>query len=122
MPVPSEDVPCSLTTHNFSTQIIDKTVLFQVLQMNGQVYIWIGDESASLSNLSVGIPGVQGQNGAATCIFGSSGDQSRELSEKLSSRLKKQVWVSFNTTDDILTTPGIIQALIDEIRQKPDKF
>jgi len=122
MPVPTEDVPCSLSNYSFNTQIIDKNFLFQVLQLSGQVYIWIGEADGRLDNLSVGIPGLSGNSSAAaTCIFGG-GEQSRDLSEKLSHRLKKQVWVSFSTADDLLTTPAILSALMQQIKDHPEKF
>nr|ALS04456.1 proteasome assembly chaperone 4-like protein [Acartia pacifica] len=118
MPVPTDDTACSLKTHNFGLQILDKSILFQVLQMSEQLYIWIGEGNGELQNLSVGVP-VQG--GAASSIFGG-GDQSRQLADRLSGRLKKQVWVSFSTCDDILTTPAILERLITEIKEHPDKF
>jgi hypothetical protein len=49
-------------------------------------------------------------------------DQPQCRSGRLAKKLNKQVFVSYNVADDMLTTPQVIERLVDEIKKLPEKF
>lgn len=113
-----EEVESRLALHNFSTKVHDRLINFQVLQLVGQVLVWVGEGDPVLSNLAMGVPG---DKGASSNLLGVGG-QATQLSARLAKKLNKQVLVSYNLEDDMLTTPAVLQRLMEEIKNHPEKF
>jgi len=106
-----------LGLHEWSETLQERTIYFQVLRLEGQVMIWVGEE-AVLGCLAMAVPVV---DCPSTQVIGSN-DQSLQLSSQLAKKLSKQVLVSFNLEDDIMFTPMVVGRLMKEIKEKPDKF
>jgi len=106
-----------LSVHAWSAQLQERTICFQALRLEGQVMIWVGEEPV-LGCLAMAVPLV---DCPSTQVIGNN-DQSLQLSSRLAKKLSKQVLVSFNLEDDILFTPMVIGRLMQEIKDKPDKF
>lgn len=49
-------------------------------------------------------------------------EQSLKLSSHLAKKLGKQVFLSFNVEDDVLFSPAVLARLMQEVKEKPDKF
>ena len=49
-------------------------------------------------------------------------EQSLKLSSHLAKKLGKQVFLSFNVDDDVLFGPAVHARLMQEMKEKPDKF
>lgn len=49
--------PCAsrLLLHSFKDVILDTPVHFQLLMLQGSLFLWIGDNAADMSNLSVAL-------------------------------------------------------------------
>lgn len=111
------------------------------------LYLWIGDSSASMDNLAcametplerdpIGIEIMQAVNVEQQGVYAGLG---KDLASKLSKRLKKQVFVSFNVNQNLLEqTPMLSEdslessdanllllierSLFAEIKSKPECF
>ncbi|EIE79900.1 hypothetical protein RO3G_04605 [Rhizopus delemar RA 99-880] len=86
-------------THLFMTEPIH----FQVTVMNKSAFIWVGQSSGKLGDLSMAVPPLATHNTAsATILLGKNvSEQSKNLAP---SRYKQQFYVSFdlNQSDDML--------------------
>jgi len=110
--------PCTINIHKFSSLISERLIHYQVTQLRGQTMIWVGEGDPVLSSLAAGVPG---PDCPSTSLFGG-GDQSTMLAGRLAKKLNKQVFVSYNVADDLLTTPQVIERLVEEIKKFPEKF
>jgi len=110
--------PCSIKIHNFSSTISERLIHYQVTQLVGQTMIWVGEGDPALSSLAAGVPG---PGCPSTPLLGG-GDQSTLLAGRLAKKLNKQVFVSYNVAEDMLTTPQVIERLVEEIKNFPEKF
>jgi len=80
--------------------------------------IWVGEGDPALTSLAAGVPG---PDCPSTTLLGGE-DQSNMLAGRLAKKLKKQVFVSYNVADDMLTTPQVLERLMEEMKKCPDKF
>jgi len=110
--------PCNISVHSFEHKLCDTNINYQVTKLSGQTMIWVGSGEPTLSSLSVAVPT---KDFPSTQIIGS-GEQSSMLSSRLSKKLNKQVFVSYNVPDDNILTPLIIEKLVAEIKKCPEKF
>ena len=76
----------SITVHNFSEKLLERSVEFQVTRLQGQTFIWVGSEP-SLASLAAAVPG---QDCPSTALLPGS-DQSQLLASRLARKLNKQV-------------------------------
>lgn len=110
--------PCSLNNHSFSGTAGETKVNFQVLQLQDQLLVWAGTGPPSLSELAVAVP-LRDQ--PSTKLLGQN-DLSSGLATRLSKKLNKQVFVSYNLPKDEHTLPQVEQRINKEIKDNPDKF
>ncbi|ODN04496.1 Proteasome assembly chaperone 4 [Orchesella cincta] len=114
--------------HQFGTQVLDTTYFFQVTNFGNSIYLWIGDGSGKMDDLAMSSVTPYDKKGMPTTtkILGSSGDNlSESFAGKLTKRLKKPVYVSFNVDVGAMYTTilqDIEQRLYEEITLCPDKF
>lgn len=116
-------VESTLRIHTFSKNIYGTDIQFSVLKMKDSVFIWVGfDKSRRFSELNLAIQGKYGKTPLSTHLLGSSSDIiSKMLTSKLSKRLEKPVFLSYNVQDNQLTTE-IVRTLMDEIKASPLLF
>jgi len=111
--------PSSINIHNFSLVYNDRNIQFQVTKLTGQTLIWIGEGSnSSLATLAAAVPVA---DCPSTTLLGGN-EQSTRLAGNLAKKLKKQVFMSYNLEDDMLTTPMVLERLIEEIKVHPEMF
>jgi proteasome assembly chaperone 4 len=107
-------------SHFFSTDICDTQFNFRILQMKESVFIYIGqNESEHFNEMAMAMQTPTSVIGTSI-MGGSTGSQ--ELAEKISKRLKKQVFISCNAPDDRIVRPSIENRLIEEIKEHMDEF
>lgn len=88
--------------------------------MQESLFIYIGKkDSEDLSGLAIGFTSQQKESLSSSII---ESPESRDLAQKLSLRLNKPVFVSFNVAPDRITKPTIEQRLIKEITDHPEYF
>ena len=81
--------PCTVLVHNFSCQISERPIHYQVTKLAGQTMIWVGEGGVpSMASLAAGVPGISSL--ASTMLLGK-GDQSCMLAGRLAKKLNKQV-------------------------------
>lgn len=115
----------SFKLHTFSTEVLDKKVLFQVIRMLDSLMIFINlKEKMVLYDLSLGMFNTRKmQAPIATKIIGNLvEDTSKNMALKFARKLGKSVYISLNVDNDRLMLPAIEKRLCEEIKNKPDKF
>ena len=81
--------PCTVLVHNFSCQISERPIHYQVTKLAGQSMIWVGEGgNPSMASLAAGVPGTSSL--ASTMLLGK-GDHSCMLAGRLAKKLNKQV-------------------------------
>jgi len=116
-------MPCSLKFHNFSIKVVDTTINCEVIVLEDSLYVWIGDSANRvMDDLSFALKVKSEKQPVATKIMGSTADlTSANMASRLSMRLGKPVYVSFNvkTTDNIML-PTIEKGIHEEFKTHAD--
>jgi len=107
----------AIGVHTWSALVHERLVNFQSIKLKQQVMIWVGEEG-SMGCLAAAVPV---GDCPATQVIGAS-EQSLKLSSHLAKKLGKQVFLSFNVDDDVLFGPAVHARLMQEMKEKPDKF
>lgn len=117
-------VDSSIKLHTFSTTISQRSVKFELFKFKDSSFLWIGDKrDRSFSDLSFAIASKFSLDPTSTRIMGQPTDlTSNNIAMKLSKKLKKPVYVSFNLVDDRLTVPVVNKRISEEIQANPDYF
>ena len=91
----------------FSERYMDgEEVVFQIIQLPGATYLWIGTPEARQENLAMGVPSAsaRGPPAAGTTLLGggltSNEGVSQIIAQRLARKLGKPVFVSFNLRDE----------------------
>lgn len=113
----------NLTSYSFIMDIAGQILNFRVLKMENSSFIYIGKKDEEvLSGLALGIKlPHQSSESISTSILENSED-SQEIAQKLSARLNKPVFVSYNANVDRLMFPLVEKQLIQEIKERPECF
>ena len=121
-----EYVDPSIETHEFGISFFTSDIKFEVLKMKGSTFIWIGEKKDSkFSDLSFGIPSTNCSESSTTRILGiaSSNTTSEMMAQKLSKKLKKPVYVSFNSdVSNKFLLEKIQERLVEEIDLHSELF
>lgn len=115
----------SFKLHTFSTEAVDKKVLFQVIKMVDSLIIFINlADTMVLYDLSLGMFNTRTmEQPIATKIMGDfAEDTSKNMALKFAKKLGKTVYISLNIDNDRLMLPSVEKRLCEEIKNKPDKF
>ncbi|XP_061446912.1 proteasome assembly chaperone 4 isoform X2 [Rhineura floridana] len=112
-----------ISLHNFCGRLSEQLVQFHAMRLRDSLFLWIG-ESPELSNLAVAMCTPRDSIPASTLLFGNASDStSNSLAQRLASKTKKQIFVSYNiqNTDNsfILLVENRIK---EEMTAFPDKF
>lgn len=121
-----EKLKSEFDSHIFSSEIAGQTIVYRVLKMRESLLIYIGKkEEESLDSLALAFINQQNADftGSTTIIGGTENDISKSLAEKLSKRLQKPCFISFNVSTDFFTNRSQIeQRLLEEVTVNPDWF
>lgn len=114
-------LPCSFKFHKFSDRVCDMTINCEIIKMDNCLYLWIGDRNnPKMSDLSFAL-GLNSEKPIATKIMGSVMDTtSLSMANRLSTKLGKPVYVSFNTTVDNITLVSIENRIQEEFKTHAD--
>lgn len=114
-------VPSKWSSHQFTADISDTQYIFRVLKMNQSLLIYIGQHgNENFDELAMAMPVL---DNVSTTIIGSNiGDESRELAQQFTKRLKKQVFISYNVSSNQIIRPLIVKRISDEIKNVPNAF
>jgi len=114
--------PCGLKFHNFSIKTGDTTVSCEVIVLEDSLYIWIGDSAnRNMDDLSFALMVKSDKQPVATKIMGSAADlTSTNMASRLSMKLGKPVYVSFNVKTDNIMLPTIEKGIHEEFQTHAD--
>lgn len=120
-----QQIQSEFESHLFTGEIAGQTIVYRVLKMKDLLMIYIGKkDEESLESLAFAFISQQNEKVTSSTILGSSeNDNSKSLADKLSQRLKKPCFVSFNVAADFFTSRSLIeQRLLEEVNVNPDWF
>ena len=120
----TEYVQPKFQLHLFSAEISDEQILYQVLKMEDSLMIIINHKySRCFNDLSMAINSPYDSIPAGTRIIGDFRDEtSKAMATRLSDKLGKAVYVSYNVDCDKPIVPLIERQLFQEIKDRPEKF
>lgn len=117
-----------IKTHQFKALILDTTFFFQLTNFGKTIYLWIGTAEGEMNDLTLAAVTPYDKKGIPTTtkIIGSTGDNlSESFASKLTKKLGKPVYISFNVNLGAMYTTilrDIEDRLYEEIAMCPDKF
>uniref|UniRef100_A0A6M2DNK7 Putative proteasome assembly chaperone 4-like pogonomyrmex barbatus n=1 Tax=Xenopsylla cheopis TaxID=163159 RepID=A0A6M2DNK7_XENCH len=116
-------VPCSFQFYSFSARFEDATCHYHVIQMNDSIFLYIGN-SSHMTNIALSmIPLNSSKASIGTVLVGEATDNvSVGISNKLSKRLSKHVYVSYNYSSEKMIVANVEKRLLEEIAKYPEKF
>lgn len=119
-----EFVKSQFIVHKFMEEIAEKKIIFQVIKMIDSVFIYINDKDRlQFCDLSFAMINRYENSPTGTTLLGnSSEDISKNVTCRLSKKIKKAVYLSCNVEPDRLLIPLIEKRLYEEIKTNPDKF
>ncbi|XP_071582685.1 proteasome assembly chaperone 4 [Temnothorax nylanderi] len=117
-----ELLPCSFKFHDFAAKVSDVNINCQIIKMEDCLYLWIGDSAnRSMGDLSFALASNFEKQPIATKIMGSVADAtSMNMAKRLSMKLGKPIYVSFNITADNIVLPGIERRIQEEFKTHAD--
>ncbi|XP_020645501.3 proteasome assembly chaperone 4 [Pogona vitticeps] len=112
-----------ISLHHFCASLREQRVHFHAMRLRDSLFLWVG-AGPELSNLAVAMCTPRDSIPASTLLFGDASDStSSSLAQRLASKTKKQIFVSYNiqNTDNsfILLVENRIK---EEMAAFPDKF
>lgn len=110
-------------TYTFSEKIRETSVTFYIIKMKNCIFVWIGD-SPVFENLAVAMNIKYSSMPVSSSIMGqSSDDNSGSLAARLSKKIGKQVFASFNLSNpDNNVLLAVSKRLMEEVTKHPEKF
>lgn len=110
--------------HAFSTNIGEKMVLYQVIQLKDSIIIFINEKNnLNLEDLSLAMINRYETLPISTQLFGNFlSDTSKTIASHACKKLNKCVYVSCNIEYDKLIFPYIEKCLYNEMKRHPNKF
>ncbi|XP_076183734.1 proteasome assembly chaperone 4 [Ptiloglossa arizonensis] len=113
---------CSFKFHDFVTQVGNLMLACHTIKMDNCLYLWVGDFNENVMNdLSFAIESPFAKDPLTTKIIGPiANEASSNLAKRLSKKLSKTVYVSFNVQVDNISLPLIERRLKEEFDAHPD--
>lgn len=114
----------NFTSHLCSVEVCEVRYNIRILKMKDSVFIYIGEHNAeNFDELSMAMLMPTSNEMLSTTIMGEPvGAGSEELAQKLSKKLKKQVYLSANVPNDRIVRPTLEQKLFEEINNNLECF
>jgi hypothetical protein len=114
----------SLKMHTFSEELSSVNVSFEVLKLENSLFIWIGDENRSFSDMSV-IMNLPPNEVTTSRLLGSvhMTTSSDLMGKRISLKLEKPVYLSYNLPmEDNILMKAVEKKIQSEITSNPDNF
>lgn len=118
----AELLQCGIKFHKFVARVGDVTVNCEIIKMEDSLYLWIGDSTnPTMDDLSFSFTSNFKTQPIATKIMGAVADAtSTNMARRLSIKLGKPVYVSFNVTADNMLLLGIEKRIQEEFKMHDD--
>ncbi|XP_062986384.1 proteasome assembly chaperone 4 [Elgaria multicarinata webbii] len=112
-----------ISLHNFCGRLAEQLVHFHAMRLRDSLFLWIGD-GPQLGNLAVAMHTPRDSIPASTLLFGDASDStSNSLAQRLASKTKKQIFVSYNIQNTDSSFILLVENRIkEEMATFPDKF
>ncbi|XP_060630735.2 proteasome assembly chaperone 4 [Anolis sagrei] len=112
-----------ISVHDFRGRLAEELVHFHAMRLRDSLFLWVGD-APRLGNLALAMNSPRDSIPVSTLLFGDTSDNtSTSLAQKLASKTKKQIFVSYNIQN---TDSGFILLVENRIKEEmaafPDKF
>lgn len=113
---------CSFKFHDFVATVGEQTIACHIIKMEDCLYLWVGDVNENAMNdLSFAIVSPYENQPLVTKIMGPiANEASSNLAKRLSKKLSKPVYISFNVEANNLSLPAIERRLRDEFNSHPE--
>ncbi|XP_043937452.1 proteasome assembly chaperone 4 [Protopterus annectens] len=118
-----EGLKSEISIHDFAEKILEQLVHFHVMKMTDCFFLWVG-ATPHFSNLAVAMCNKYDSMPVSTLVLGDKSDTvSSCLAQRLATKTKKQVFVSYSLpTSDCSLTLLVEQRIKKEMENFPDKF
>ncbi|KAJ1531483.1 hypothetical protein ONE63_000158 [Megalurothrips usitatus] len=111
-------------SHGFQLKACDQAFIIKTLKLEKGLFLWIGSTSQPVLEdlaLSMGTP--YGKDPLQTKLLGDVLNMtSMNLASRLSKKLDKPVYVSFNLDCDKMSLPVIEAGIVEELKKFPHLF
>lgn len=118
-----ELMPCSFEFCNFVENIGEVSLICQIIKMKDSLYIWVGDNNEkNMMDLSFAlpVPNDPKKQITSTKIIGPiSDDTSSNIASRLSKKVGKPVYLSYNLMTSHRSLPSIEKRIHEEFIRQP---
>ncbi|XP_048363231.1 proteasome assembly chaperone 4 [Sphaerodactylus townsendi] len=113
-----------ISLHNFRGRLAEQVVHFHAMGLQDSLFLWVGEEPPQLSNLAVAMCTPRDSIPVSTSLLGDASDStSNSLAQRLASKTKKQIFVSYNIKNtDSSFTLLVENRIKEEMTAFPEKF
>ncbi|KAI4489492.1 hypothetical protein M0802_011027 [Mischocyttarus mexicanus] len=110
--------PCNFKFHEFVDDVGEVRIKCHIIMMEDCLYLWIGDTKQSLMNdLAFALKSNYESIPIATKIMGAVADEtSTNIAKRLTKKLGKPVYVSFNLQVDRMLLPQVEHRIQQELK------
>lgn len=110
--------PCSFKFHKFVDQVGEVSISCHIIKMEDCLYLWVGNATHSvMSDLAFALQSKYQSEPIVTKIMGSLvDDTSANIAKRLTKRLGKPVYVSFNVQANKIFLPQVEQRIMQEFK------
>ncbi|XP_072760474.1 proteasome assembly chaperone 4 [Anoplolepis gracilipes] len=115
---PVELLQCGIKFHQFVATVGDVTINCEIMKMEDSLYLWIGDSTnPTMEDLSFSFTSNLEAQPITTKIMGAIADTtSANMARRLSIKLGKPIYVSFNVTANNMLLLGIEKRVQEEFK------
>ncbi|KAF7267273.1 proteasome assembly chaperone 4 [Rhynchophorus ferrugineus] len=119
-----EFVPPETKLHAFFDVISEKKIIFQVIKMQSSVMIFVNNQDVmNCDNIVMAMKTRFSDTPCSTTLMGNLTELvGNNIASRLSKKLEKPVYLSFNLDDDKVLVPLVEERLFQEIQQSPECF
>ncbi|XP_054841607.1 proteasome assembly chaperone 4 [Eublepharis macularius] len=112
-----------ISLHNFCGRLSEQLVHFHAMRLRDSLFLWIG-EAPQLSSLAVAMCTPRDSIPASTSLLGDASDSTSNcLAQRLASKTKKQIFVSYNIKNTDSSFILLVENRIkEEMTAFPEKF
>ncbi|XP_043853680.1 proteasome assembly chaperone 4-like [Dromiciops gliroides] len=112
-----------ISLHNFSVRLWEQLIRFHVMRLMDSLFLWVGT-TPNLHNLAMAMCNRYDSIPVFTSLLGDTSDTTSNcLAQRLASKTKKQVFISYNLQNtDSNFTLLIENRIKEEMEAFPEKF
>ncbi|CAG9766499.1 unnamed protein product [Ceutorhynchus assimilis] len=110
--------------HKFTDTILDKKIIFQIVNLENSIMIYINNiDEPICNNLDLAMCTRFSSTPQTTSLIGAKAESSgSNVAGRLAKKLNKTLYLSLNLEDSRFMVPLVEKRLIQEINQFPGKF